>query len=767
MSGEHIGERLSYSSTISANVTYPLDYCFLLSSYRNDGSTSLPEQKHLGSFMARVAFMISGYSFRPDDQNNTPDFSGVMVNNARLTEVEGGARACYLVPGFAQAHFPVNDTAALFSCIKARECLEYLRGGQAHEGHQEAANFFAQHTLDAVSIKGLIGRDSRDPQGSLLTAPTYDKTLAQLFEHPHEHGKQILDLAEAIPSSRLAEILSILRPNLDSIRAPIFAAIRDTAEAYFENDEYLGLGALDFLAGLKALVETEYNLLQRNSTAADEADYAPIPEKWHKLKPQVTDAVTDSGVVDRFRDWYNRNEVYNLYAQHLNHAETVLLEKARNDLAKEFYTGLIAHLEEMRSALFRLLSHDIPDAIQEFSKSEVNYNTNLYAQDNAENSSVEHIRSFNVMTGEWRKTYLQDRGLSPASVLNNLLKRAWRPMSLLDVQPPEGVAIGKEIARILYALTSPLFDEVRGWTPVDVLRNSAKASRVSPADLIAKIYSTLLQPQMQISGMNNRTAIDLDTIVFSGGITEEFKTELQTSGKFANVAFNVADNQETGRVNFSSVTLPVALAGCDLAWKTLDSHYSSWLADITQKEGVQDREDQIAQYHCFPGSSAWPSPVRYSAGHDATKVLFARALAFSEILDPTQEDIDKMNATSKSPREKRYALFQVGDSVFWIWPFFAPVDASAPIPGIPVNLGSNVVEAFEMLSKTPDLQKHARAWVQWMEKHWSDEHSSKEIGELRDKALLTFAKRKGRTNNSVWIDFWDEVASIAREWAIG
>lgn len=768
MSGfkDAVGQRISYSSTISAVTGVPLNHCFLLGSHRNDGSSSLPEQKHLASFMARVAFMISGYSFRPDDRNNTPDFSGVMVNNDRMTEVEGGAHACYMVPGFSQAHFPVKDTATLFTCIKARECLQYLRGGTAREGNQEAANFFAQHTLDSVSIRDAIGHDPRDDQHSLLASPTYDGIIGQLFDSGKaaEHREQILGFANAIPSARLAEIMGVLRPNVDSLHQLIRPAVRDTAASYLENDEYRGLGAMDFLSDLKALVETEYNLLQANATASVEAEYADLPRKWNSLQPQLVDAVTTTGMIDRLRDWYNRTEVCNLYTEYLNRAETVLLEKARTDLAKEFYTNLIAQLGEITTALSRLLTHDLPDAIQEFAKSELNYSTSLYAQDNAEDASVENIRSFNVMTDEWRRTYLVERSLPPASVLNNLLKRGWRPMQLLDAMPPEGVPIGKQIAHILYDLVTPLFDEVRGWGPVDVLRNNAKMARVSPADLISKIYSTLLQPQLQISGMKSRTNIDLDGIVFTGGITEDFKAELQASGKFANVTFNVADNQEKGRINFTSVTLPVALAGCDVAWKNLEGHYNSWRGDLAQMEGAQDEEDQVARFHCFAGSSAWPSPVRHSSGHDTMKVAFARALAFSEIVLPNQGDLDKMNVTSKSPKEKRYALFQVGDSQFWLWPFFAPGETSATISGTPINLGANVVDAFEVFSKSNDLQKHARNWVEWLEKHWSDEHSSEEIRALRDKALHSFAERKGRTAQPDRKDFWDEIASITSEW---
>lgn len=761
-----VGQRISYSNTISAFTSVPLNYCFLLGSYRNDGASSLPEQKHLASFMARVAFMISGYSFHPDDRNNTPDFSGVMVNNDRMTEVDGGAHACYMVPGFAQAHFPVKDTATLFTCIKARECLQYLRGGTARGGNREASNFFAQQTLDSVSIRDVIGHDPRDDQHSLLGAPTYDRIIGQLFDSgkPSEHREQILGFAGAIPSARLAEIMGVLHPNIDSLHRRIWPAVRDAVASYFENDEYLGLGATHFLSDLKALVETEYNLLQRNAMASVEAEYADLPRKWNSLQPQVVDAVTTTGMVDRLRDWYNRTEVRNLYTEYLNRAETVLLEKARTDLAKEFYTNLIAQLGEIATALSRLLTHDLPDAIQEFANSELNYNTSLYAQDNAEDDSVENIRSFNVMTDEWRRAYLAERSLPPASVLNNLLKSGWHPMELVDAAPPGGVPIGKHLAHILYDLVTPLFDEVRRWNPVDVLRNNATMARISPADLISKIYSTLLQPQLQISGMKSRTNIEMDSIVFTGGITEEFKAELQASGKFANVTFNVADNQETGRINFTSVTLPVALAGCDLVLKNLESHYNSWRGDLAQTEGAEDEEDQVARFHCFPGSASWPSPVRHSSGHDTMKVAFARALAFSEILQPNQGDLDKMNATSRSPKEKRYALFQVGDSQFWLWPFFNPGDPSARITGTPVSLGTNVMDAFEAFSKNSESQKHARNWVEWLNGHWSDEHSGDEIHALRDQALQSFAERKGRTTQQDRKDLWDEIASIASEW---
>jgi hypothetical protein len=760
--------RIQYPFDVAGRVQEPVDFCLLSGSYRADGTSSLPEQAHISSFLARIAFTISAYSFHGDGQLQTPDFEGVMINVATaLVGVKGGARTCYLTPGFTQAHFPVGDTADLFTVATARKYLEYQRGGIAPDGNADARSFFDAERLNCQNLREEIGRDPRDEKHPVLISAIYDELLEELFKiSPYEKREEILAFANAIPSQRLAELSAILSPNVNEIVHRVSGHIRDTAAGFLESDKYLGLGTLDFLSDLKILLETERGSLTHHAGSTVEANFADLPAKWSIIQANVTNAVTDSGFVDRVEDAFHRKDTIQLYSNYLNMADRNLLEKAVVDLAKSLFSQLIQVVDSLHTSLAGIAERHMTDAIAQLAAKEVELNTRLHSQANAGDISAENVRSFNVMTEEWRNAYLKDRALTPASVLANLKEHGWRPISLLSTQAAPGVPLGKRIAQDLLDQIEPYFDPVRTWTPLDVLENNATVMRMPPEDLVARVYSTLLQPQLQIGAMHNRLATAPFNIVFSGGITEEFKQRLHRSGKLGNVTFNPADNQETNRINFTSITMPIALAGCDLVTSTLEPEYNTWREQL-DKEGRKEKEKQMAQYHCFPGSTEWRSPTKYSLGHDQFKETFAKALAVSEMLRVSPDDEKKMRATAKTPKEQRYALFQVGDSQFWLWPAFTPDDSTSLIKGKPTSLGTNIAGACETLERDPALMHEAAEWAHWFEEHWSDNHSAADIQKLRETALQRFAERKGRATNQQRIDLWDEVAAIARDWNIG
>jgi hypothetical protein len=171
-------------------------------------------------------------------------------------------------------------------------------------------------------------------------------------------------------------------------------------------------------------------------------------------------------------------------------------------------------------------------------------------------------------------------------------------------------------------------------------------------------------------------------------------------------------------------------------------------------------------FHCFPGSDRWPSPARFSHERDQVKTLFARALATSEILSVTPEDLARMQLVAKNPREPRYALFQHGESQWWLWPFFEPGAAEA-IKGAAVKLGTNVVAAHTTLVRDQEHQTVASAWVNWFEENWSRFYKAGEVQERRKAALKGFLARKGRTSDAEQRELWDEILTVVEEWSIG
>jgi hypothetical protein len=257
----------------------------------------------------------------------------------------------------------------------------------------------------------------------------------------------------------------------------------------------------------------------------------------------------------------------------------------------------------------------------------------------------------------------------------------------------------------------------------------------------------------------------IDKLIFFGGITPGIRDRLKTSAEFAGVDFNLADNQETNRINFVSVSLPVALAGCDLVVRRLEPEYNDWLRKV--QRDARNRDYEIAKHHCFPDSLHWPSPTRYSTKHDSAREAFARALAVSEMMPVSEADLRRMTDCAKTPKDMRYALFQVGASQFWLWPFFAPNDPASPVKQKPQNLGSNVAEACDGVAKSSTLQDEAQQWVAWFHENWSGIFRAPEALEARNKALDSFYQRKGRTRDVRHTELWDEIIEIVQEWDFG
>lgn len=757
--------RIEYPMDISGLVRTPFDECYLISSSRADGALSLPRQEHLASFLARMAFMMSAYSFQPEGEALSPDYEGVMVNHTyRLTNTPGGASTCYMVPGFAQVHFPVQDTADLLALDAARRFLEYQRGGVARDGDEEARSFALQHGLSFAALRTRIAVDPSDKQGRPLAANRYDDILLDLFNAWEENRDAILGFAARLPAQCLSDYQARLEPNVKGILSTVGTALGDAAARYFQRDGYLAVGALDFVRDLKQILQMERQKLESEADLHTNPAYAGIEKGWNDIRSDVENVLTNDGMMDALRDHVHRPKVRGMYTSFLNEADQIVLDKARDQLTSALLGSLVEAAEAIETAIegFRL---NTEEAIKLIRAREVKLGTALFAQRNAQDPSALNIRSFNAMDEEWRRTYIENSGLSAATMLGTLVAGNWRPVELLNLKPAPGITVAQAVANAVIERTAPFFDEVRLWTPAQVLEKTEQVCRVRPEQVLAKVYFTLQQAQMEIGSMRTRMNAPVDSLIFFGGITKEIRDRLAASEEFAGVDFNIADNQESNRINFISVNLPVALAGCDLVVNRLAPEYEHWRTEKRKNKKTYDYE--IAKHHCFPDSPDWPNPIRFSTQHDSGREVFARALALSEMLQVSDADLKRMTDCAKTPRDQRYSLFQVGASQFWLWPFFVPNDPASSVKKHPQNLGANVAASCDCVTKSSELQQEAQQWVAWFTENWSGIFRAPEALDARNKAVESFYQRKGKARDPQHSELWDEIIEIVQDWEFG
>ena len=761
-----------YPSKVNVEVTEPLDECYLIGSHRNDGAINLPTQKHVSSFMARFAFMMTAYSFAGDE----PDYEGILANhaNAFLRQV-GGARTCYAVPGFAQVDFPVDRVADLFVRETARAYIHFQCEGSSAGAVADAREFLKSENLEHAELKQRVSRDPRSAKNLPFAPVSYDDLIKSLLADSgrYQQREPILSYGQKMPAGRLQEIEGILRPNLEAIYNDCWPKILDAVRDRFERSDTLGRGTLGFVNSLAHLLRQERDYLAELDKKQVQPAYDSIPQHWQTVQPLVSDVVTDDGFLDRRLDHLKLPRIETLYVTFLNDAEATTLERAKIELTNALIERLCSSLDDMAKGIKELIEISLPAAAKRIDSEILAINTELFRQTEGTEEDVFNICSVNAMTQEWRQNYLDHKGLGPQQVLANLTQKqetteqapAWRPSDLLAPPSTGGVELSRYIAEKVKNRVAPLLEEVRHWTPEDVISMTETIARQKPEDIVGAIYNKNTQPQMQVSAMQTRAGATPYKLVFCGGVTPKLKTWLANSGQLQGVVLNVADNQETHRVNFATATLPIALAGCNLVVEVLENEYDNW---ITGMGGLSDseRDLQKALFHCFPKSAGWPSPTRVQFVVDELKINFAKALAISEMLEPSEQDLQRMHTASPTIQEVRYGLFQVGGTQYWLWPFFEPNNPLSSMKGSLQLLGSNVVEAYDKFENEADCNKRAQDWINWFEEKWRGFFKSADIPNRKEIALHSFETLKTAADEQREKDMWDKFHEIVAEWDI-
>lgn len=756
------GGPIQYPFNIEGRIEEPFDECYLITPNQSDGTCKLPTHAHVTSFLARQAFMMSAFSYNVEG-DTTPDYAGIMVNHSEsLTQYTGGARTAYCVPGLAQVHFPVETVVNTFVFEAASSYIRYQKSGTAPEGEREAKDFMSVHDLDFKALRVRIGRDPKASQGGALKPRVYDDTVADLFSKRYENRDRVLSLGDKYPAMRLKEIQAQLSENVDSLVESLVPRIKSTMSSMLVDPEFLGLGAQDFVQDLRGLLLLELEHLRVEGSDLVDRRYEALATNWRQHRKEVDDVCTKDNALDAMRDAFKAGRVQLLFTTFLNEAEEVVLEKAKNELAKSLLMALDKELDEVRRKLSFLFGEVFPQALEILDQRARELHTRLYRQTQGADDSVESVHSINVMTQEWREAYYEKRGLSSRTILESLLKSNWHPADLISDEELSGGDSARVLAQRMLDLIEPLFDHERTWTPIDVMELTEKYRGKTPDKIISEMYYNYLRPQMKTWAMENRLSLAPWPLIFCGGLNAKLREQLEGSDEFQGARLSMANNHELNRINFFSTTLPIALAGCDEVLNTFEPAYNRWLRGLDKMPRNQAKYE-TRLYHSFPGSLQWPSPTEYHGELASSIVFFARALALADILDLNEEDEERMKYAAKNPKEHRYGIFQYGRAQFWMWPFFPP-HSRAEIKEKPVRLGANIYDAYLKFSKNPKYMSEAKKWADWLEENWSQMYKGPEIHERIREALKGFQRRKGTATDPRWLDLWARMITSIEKW---
>jgi hypothetical protein len=764
------GQVVNYPYDTKVTIRPPFNLCYLYSRRNNRGTLNLSTQSHLASFAARVTFMMCAFIFRDVSRNDStapPDYAGTMINNSiQLNEKRHGAHMTYLVPGMGQVYFPLRQVADLFALEGAKRYLRYQSQGSGEGVEEMAKLFFQEVQLDLKVIQAEVLLDpTRKDRRQAIQRLVYNDKINELFKKRIENREQILGFGNDMTSQRRLHLENQLEPNIARVVDERWRKIEEKTARLMVDPKARYVGARDFLEDIEFMIAEQLTYLDEKRLKAAKERYAKIATTWRPmLFKDVDDVCSDDGIFDRLRDNFAAPGVAANYASFLNESEEVIHDFVCLSYCRAVLANLAEKVVKMREEIDLFITTTVPHAIRTLENEFKKISTLLYDMEHGNDDDVYGIASFNVLNQEWRDNYFAKTGLVDSShVASFLLESDWHPNRFIKEPAPKGVERSLFIAQQVFEKVIPMMDSIRQLTPGDLLGNSDKLIGLDPLDMIARIKDMLLQPQMDLGRMKSKFGVDLSTLLFTGGIDEKLRDELKRAPQFQHSTFHISENFESQRLNFFTVTLPVGIAGCNVAATTLAQSYELWRDEIG-KLPKSEFEYEIRQFHCYPNSFYWPDPIKTQSEADKEMVQFTRVFALSELLDVSEADEKIMDAVSKQPRSKRYGLFQAGRSAFWLMPFFEPGGGS--ITGKPIRLGSNIYDAYLEFQKKPEFADHAGEWVRWFEETCMETYNKKDLRQKRQQVLSTIEERKGRTHVPKNIDLFDQMKRIIEEWEV-
>ncbi len=573
------------------------------------------------------------------------------------------------------------------------------------------------------------------------------------------------ELGLASPLWRWGKIDEERRPNMTRLRRELRGKLDDHIRELLVSEERRTKGALDFMDDLRDLLAEELRALDDEDDRGVRPIFDSLESRWGQLKAGVTDVVTDSGPIDRLIDRIRLEGIRDSYLGFLNEAEEVILRRVRNRLAADLLRELIEHLKRRSEQLRRLCYQVFDAAVEILEKQRRPIVDRLRRQELGQTPDVEFIRSHNVLSQEWRQAFYRDQeAYRPQAVLQHLIARGRHPFTFLEIRPRAGGDLSRELAQTILDGIASLGQRDRQLSIIEVLNAQQGMRGRKPSQQVAAVLARRLSPQLKIARQRSELSLRPDSIVFRGGLDQATRDALTQSSELRNFKFIPAETWESNRINLFAAYLPISLQGCNIVKETFARTY--W----REEEELRRSRDRDAVlyglklFRCFPESRKWPRPENYVSDIEEDARLFARALALSEILDVSDEDRKKMEAKG-GPREKRYALFQLGRQWVWLWPFFEPFSGHTLLPteGL-IKLGSNVQEAYETFRGERRYVDHAREWDRWFSEHWSEKYLVAELKDRLKGVIASFQERKSRTAEASQRDLWDKLIEVVDEW---
>jgi hypothetical protein len=322
----------------------------------------------------------------------------------------------------------------------------------------------------------------------------------------------------------------------------------------------------------------------------------------------------------------------------------------------------------------------------------------------------------------------------------------------------------RQVAQDMVNCLAPLLHDWRSWDISQLLAQTEGLRGKKPVEYLAERLHAGSVPQMVLHNMRTKVGKSPEPSFIIGGISDELRAELLKMSQFAGLEHKLksAQTYERNRITVFAAHMPVAAAGLTDLEGVFKHAYETWRSNIKRVDDRRVRERSLGLFHCFPDSVNWPDPTECTPwGADLATIAFAKALAISAILKVNQDDLKEMDKQSKSPKEKLYALFRVGQSAFWLWPFFVPY-ASVDVKEKPFNLGTNISDAFKKFKESKELQEAAEAWVQWYREHWSDLFTSGEALKELEAAQKCLPTNTGDESSQ---RLWRKVQKVLEDWA--
>ena len=743
----------------------PFNRCYLFQALNDNQVITLPSHDHFTSYMARVAFWLSAYAYRGDGQASI-DYDGVMSNHLDKfsTAQQHGTFFPYIVPGMGQMHFPIDQVVDLFIMDAAQRYLRHQCGGHAPVDDQEARSFQGQHGLTAAALQAAVlklpGTDKP------LAPATYDERISELMNESVrcDNREETLAYGDAIPAARTAEIQGALNPNIAALVGKAEALVRDKVKGKLTEKGSLTKGALDFVTDLRDVLEQELDLLVRLEKNEVQRDYDDLSTRWQSLRSQVVDVCTDEGIIDAIANRFRAPKVRDTYIAFLNESEVVIIKKARMALARAACSALIEHLRALEGKLKSVFQSLLPEAAELIIGRRQKMVDALEQQTMGGSMDVSNIRSVNVLSSRWRGQWFDKSShYKPEVVLENLVRSEWHPIQLLDESAPSGTDLVQHLAETIVQKIAPFGKGDRELTALRIITESTGMQGSKPGEVIAgEIFDHLL-PQGPITAGHQQMMVDFIKILCCGGIDKETLNALGNASDFQFTDFLPAENWEEGRFSFLSTYLPISLAGCNRVADAFERTYEIWREDLYMNADKKVIQNAQAMFRCFPESQHWPSPTKHSSAVEEEKRLFALALALSDMVLPDEADLARMGKASKGPKDRRYGIFQVGRSEFWLWPFFLP-HGKHPITEKLVRLGTNVLKAYDELTHMDKGLEHAKAWVDWFDDNWSSFYTAPQLEEALNRAVEAMAERQVKVSDPAQEDLYRELLSALDRW---